>query len=265
MGQAAGEYRETLCNRKRKTTLKTAFRREWSGKEKEENKGLQLSSVLSQKLHFKFHFPFPWIGSTFHLKLRSLHNQVVPWATVCCYFLFNNNIIRPCEQNNASLQMESCASTSTTYLTMSKASDILAIGSTTQFLRMQQMFWWPNALLNAVNPEYSVRTQFLYPGLSDLSHAWNFLTVADCCGFSDLPCTFRMHFIFVRKPSHTKYTKLTCIRNIVDLQYQFPYSMGFHVLVVAIGYRTQTRSLKLQINLWRLAASMFTSRASRTW
>ena len=32
-------------------------------------------------------------------------------------------------------------------------------------------------------------------------------------------CTFRMHFIFVRKTVRTKYTKITCIRNILDLQY----------------------------------------------
>ena len=70
-----------------------------------------------------------------------------------------------------------------------------------------------------VNPEYFVRTQFSYPGLSDLSYAWNFHIVADRCGFSDLLCTFRMHFIFVRKPARTKYTKITCLRNILDLQY----------------------------------------------
>ena len=62
-------------------------------------------------------------------------------------------------------------------------------------------------LTRTVNPEYFVRTQFSYPGLSDLSYAWNFRTVADCCGFSDLRCTFRMHFIFVQKPPRTKYTK----------------------------------------------------------
>ena len=72
--------------------------------------------------------------------------------------------------------------------------------------------------LNTVNPEYFVRTQFSYPWLSNLSYAWNFRTVADRCGFSDLLCTFRIHFIFVQKPPCTKYTKITCIRNILDLQ-----------------------------------------------
>ena len=61
-----------------------------------------------------------------------------------------------------------------------------------------------------VNPEYFVRTQFPYPWLSDLLHASNFRTVTDCCGFSDLLCTFRMHFIFVRRPPCMKYTKITC-------------------------------------------------------
>ena len=70
-----------------------------------------------------------------------------------------------------------------------------------------------------VNPEYFVRTQFSYPGLSDLSYAWNFRTVAERCGLSDLLCTFRMYFIFVRKPPRTKHTKITCIRSILDLQY----------------------------------------------
>ena len=72
---------------------------------------------------------------------------------------------------------------------------------------------------STVNPEYFVCTQFSYPGLSDLSYAWNFRTVADRCGYSDLLCTFHMHSIFVRKPLRTKYTKITCIRNILDLQY----------------------------------------------
>ena len=71
---------------------------------------------------------------------------------------------------------------------------------------------------DTVNPEYFVRTQFSYPGLSDLSYAWNFRTVADCCRFSGMLCTFRMHFIFVRKAARTEYTKITCIRNILDLQ-----------------------------------------------
>ena len=70
-----------------------------------------------------------------------------------------------------------------------------------------------------VNPEYFVRTQFSYPGLSDLSYARNFRTVADRCRFSGMLCTFRMHFIFVRNAARTKYTKITCIRNILDLQY----------------------------------------------
>ena len=74
-------------------------------------------------------------------------------------------------------------------------------------------------LVCTVNPEYFVRTQFSCPGLSDPSYAWNFRTVADRCGFSDLLCTFRLHFIFARKPPCTKYTKITCIRNILDLQY----------------------------------------------
>ena len=72
--------------------------------------------------------------------------------------------------------------------------------------------------MNTVNPEYFVRTQFSYPGPSDLSYAWNFRTVADRCGFSDLLCTFHMHFIFLRKPQCTKYTKITCTRIILDLQ-----------------------------------------------
>ena len=71
---------------------------------------------------------------------------------------------------------------------------------------------------NTVNPKYFVRTQFSYPGLSDLSYAWNFRTVADRCRFSGMLCTFRMHFIFVPKEPCTKYTKITCIRNILDLQ-----------------------------------------------
>ena len=72
---------------------------------------------------------------------------------------------------------------------------------------------------DTVNPEYFVRTQFSYPGLSDLSYAWNFRTVADRCGFSDLLCTLHVHYIFVWKPPRTKCTKITCIRNILDLQY----------------------------------------------
>ena len=81
--------------------------------------------------------------------------------------------------------------------------------------------WWGLVCWESttVNPEYFVRTQFSYPGLSDLSYAWNFRTFAARCGFSDLLCTFRMHFIFVRKPPRTKCTKITCIRNILDLQY----------------------------------------------
>ena len=83
------------------------------------------------------------------------------------------------------------------------------------------LLFWPGTIfagsnLPAVNPEYFVRTQFSYPGLSDLSYAWNFRTVTDRCGFFDLLCTFRMHFIFVWKPPRTKYTKITCIRNILD-------------------------------------------------
>ena len=72
---------------------------------------------------------------------------------------------------------------------------------------------------STVNPEYFVRIQFSYPGLSDLSYAWNFRSVADRCRFSGMLCTFRIHFIFVRKAARTKYTKITCIRNILDLQY----------------------------------------------
>ena len=34
-----------------------------------------------------------------------------------------------------------------------------------------------------------------------------------------MPQIFRMHFIFVRKPLRTKYTKIKCIQNILDLQY----------------------------------------------
>ena len=73
--------------------------------------------------------------------------------------------------------------------------------------------------VGTVNPEYFIRTQFSYPGLPELSYAWNFRTVADRCKFSDLPCTFRMHFTFVRKPPRTNYRKITCIRNILNLQY----------------------------------------------
>ena len=51
-------------------------------------------------------------------------------------------------------------------------------------------------LFYTVNPEYIVRTQFSYPGL--FLYACYLRTVADRCGFSDLLCTFRMHFIFVR-------------------------------------------------------------------
>ena len=87
-----------------------------------------------------------------------------------------------------------------------------------------------------VNPEYFVRTQFSYPGLFDLSYAWNFRTVADRCGFSDLLCTFRMHFIFVRKPPRTKYTKITCLRNILDLQYLFLFAIVFGNNVNVHGY-----------------------------
>ena len=72
---------------------------------------------------------------------------------------------------------------------------------------------------STVNPEYFVRTQFSYPGLSNLSYAWNFRTVAGRCKFSDLLFNFCMHFIFVRKPPRTKYTKITYIQNILDLQY----------------------------------------------
>ena len=36
---------------------------------------------------------------------------------------------------------------------------------------------------------------------------------------SDLLCTFHRHFIFVPKSSRAKYAKITCIRNILDLQY----------------------------------------------
>ena len=57
------------------------------------------------------------------------------------------------------------------------------------------------AHLNTVNPEYFVRTQFSYPGLSDLSYAWNFRTVADRCmifcrtcfvPFACISCIFRL-------------------------------------------------------------------------
>ena len=83
------------------------------------------------------------------------------------------------------------------------------------FTGFYSIFWrGGGAMVHAVNPEYFVRTQFSYPGLSDLSYAWNFCSVADRCVYSDLPCTFHMHFIFVRKPPRTKYTKITCIRNI---------------------------------------------------
>ena len=79
--------------------------------------------------------------------------------------------------------------------------------------------YFPYLNVDTVNPEYFVRTQFSYPGLSDLSYTWNFRTVADRCWFSGMLCTLRMHFIFVRKAPCTKYTKITCIRNILDLQY----------------------------------------------
>ena len=89
--------------------------------------------------------------------------------------------------------------------------------------RLQTSSWLACAYnsTSTVNPEYFVRTQFSYPGLSNLSYAWNFRTVAERYRFSDLLFTFRMHFIFVRKPPRTKYTKITCIRNILDLQYGF--------------------------------------------
>ena len=96
------------------------------------------------------------------------------------------------------------------------------------------------ALTNTVNPEYFVRTQFSYPGLSDLSYTWNFRTVADRCGFSDLRCTFRMHFIFVQKPPRTKYTKITCLRNILDLQ-KLPHVFnGSHWTWLTQSYRKNT-------------------------
>ena len=85
--------------------------------------------------------------------------------------------------------------------------------------RQVQLTWELSRFFDTVNPEYFVHTQFSYPGLSDLSYAWNFRTVADRCRFSGMLCTFRMHFIFVRKAARTKYTKITCIRNILDLQY----------------------------------------------
>ena len=33
-------------------------------------------------------------------------------------------------------------------------------------------------------------------GTSDLSYAWNFRTIAECCGFYDLLWIFSMHYIF---------------------------------------------------------------------
>ena len=47
-----------------------------------------------------------------------------------------------------------------------------------------------------------------------------FRTVADRCGFSALLCTFCICLIFVRKPPRTKYTKITCIRNFLNLQHE---------------------------------------------
>ena len=72
---------------------------------------------------------------------------------------------------------------------------------------------------NSVNPEYFVYAlNFCMLGTSDLSYACNFRTATDRRGFSDLLFAFRMHFIFVRKPPCMKYTKVKCIRNILDLQ-----------------------------------------------
>ena len=62
-------------------------------------------------------------------------------------------------------------------------------------------------IIYTVNPEYFVRIQFSYPGLSTFRTHEIFvqaLTAADSPG---MLCTFRMHFYFVRKAARTKYTK----------------------------------------------------------
>ena len=61
-------------------------------------------------------------------------------------------------------------------------------------------------------PGWSLFRDALY-----LSYPWKFRTSANRNEFSDLPQIFRMYSFFVRKPPHTKYTKIKCIRNILDL------------------------------------------------
>ena len=71
----------------------------------------------------------------------------------------------------------------------------------------------------------SYALNFRMPGLSDLSYARNFHTVTDRCKFSDLLCTFCMHFIFIQKPPRMEYTKIACIRNILDFQQFHDFSV----------------------------------------
>ena len=60
---------------------------------------------------------------------------------------------------------------------------------------------------------------------------FSYRKIFDRCRFSGMLCTFRMHFIFVRKAARTKYTKITCIRNILDLQYPEKFILDLHGLI----------------------------------
>ena len=70
-----------------------------------------------------------------------------------------------------------------------------------------------------VNPEYFVCTKFSYVGNLRPFVRMKFSYSHWPLRIFWLALVFSRHLIFVRKPPFTKYTKIKCIRNNLDLQY----------------------------------------------
>ena len=70
-----------------------------------------------------------------------------------------------------------------------------------------------------------------YPGLSDLSYAWNFCYSRWPLRISWLGLHHSHAFYFRTEATvpRTKYTKITCIRKILDLQYIVPINRGTYM------------------------------------
>ena len=91
------------------------------------------------------------------------------------------------------------------------------------FFCLSAIFWPHSSAIfhpNTVNPEFFVCTKFSNPSdprpfvrMKFSYSRWPLRILWLALNF------FSMHFIFVRKPTRTKYMKIKCIRNILDLQY----------------------------------------------